>query len=1340
MPPLKGRQIIAPLYDVDEETVLTDFKNLVEVLRMRSSRTMEKTQEAFVMVDSKGKEQASLTWEKTYTKAEKIARNIVDNINPGDKVALIYHKSDTLEFISALLGCFLAGVIAVPVNSTDEVSEVLFILTITQCTLILTTDQNYRVLMKEMQSKSTEFPKDTKWVKTNEMSIWNMSKKALDYRSIKALSFAYIEYTKANNGELKGVIITHESIMKQCAAFQASTSLPDNEKQLKSRNGKQPSQTIVSHLEPRQQIGLILTVFHSIYAGNKVIFTTESIADTPSVWIYLLSRYKATMALTTYPALKCISDYFQSHSKEVRSYSKKTPPDLSSLQHLLIDANVTNVRLNEYIAEWLLRPLGVAGNPLEVIYPILSLSEYGGMIISMRDSVNHDGMESGQLLTSVENSGRESYYSHTSKSTIYATNSNRNYMCIFDSDALKLGKAVVLNISSHEGTLNDVNDNKRTRIQSFGFAMPEVNIAIVDPDTDVLCPRNTLGEIWVNSTSLGNGFWGLPKHTESIFQARPIFIPSDSCYPEHHQEMYLRTGLNGTMVGGRLFVLGAFEDRIRQQRLGDDFGIEETYYSHELVQTLNEVLNINRCAIFEIYVKEQHLPIVICELAANKSELHGISKQINDVLTDIHGLRPFAVMFVGPDKLPSQVIHGRNVIHPLQTKQFFLQGLLPIRHIRLDVDRTIFHLAKHEDITRSIWLSNLAYDSAVRMGAITPNTQQQHTGIEVVTTVRDDYTGQDLFRFTNIIDILQWRTSILPDEIAYTTSPISCKASDSKSYSWQKLNHKSVAMALHLSKKGPRLGNRVIVLVSFGMEYIVSIYACLYMGLVPVPIDPIDPQTQSRQIQDFVQKLKGTIHQLKIAYIITNSNSEDMLKNSNVKNAIKQQHLKLPNCINISKMSKQHKILGKGSGPLMYPDWATAKKNNPAVILVQNSSDSIERYAYFGHDTIINHCRTEKATCQMKRGKGIIITGLGTYDGLGFLHALFMGVYIGSTTTIIPLFDYYANPAVFFECLQKYKAKDVCATNALIQFAMNRMDTDSSRHIILRCVQNMMIANDNRPSPLLYQHVTRHFGKYRLDSESINTVYSHAGNPMITTRSYMLSKPITLVLDPYWLRQGIVRVLKHKDEQSGIALNDSGIVTSNTMIAIVNPETQKLSPVNKIGEIWVSSDGNIKTFHGMTYHEQASQFGAVIVGGNPQVKYMRTGDLGFLWNVRRHSNSKSEEGQCLYVLGPMSETIMKDGLIHFATDIEQHIEQCHAAIPSRGSIVFQTHKEIVAVVSIESNLFALSIVPLIVKCILEYHMFLIDTIVIVHPNNFPRSRFGDKERGRAMNMFIEENL
>jgi hypothetical protein len=247
---------------------------------------------------------------------------------------------------------------------------------------------------------------------------------------------------------------------------------------------------------------------------------------------------------------------------------------------------------------------------------------------------------------------------------------------------------------------------------------------------------------------------------------------------------------------------------------------------------------------------------------------------------------------------------------------------------------------------------------------------------------------------------------------------------------------------------------------------------------------------------------------------------------------------------------------------------------------------------------------------------------------------------------------------------------------------------------------------------------------------------------MIASRSYMSIEPIELWLDPQALRRGLVYPVDPDTDPGALCVQDSGMVPVSTRIAIVNPETCQLCHIGEYGEIWVQSEASAKSFY-MSKHEfDAERFNGRIMGGDPNTAYVRTGDLGFLHNVTRPigANNQPVEMQILFVLGNIGETFEVNGLNHFPIDIENSVERCHRNITPGGCAVFQAGGLVVILVEVYRKAYLASIVPVIVDAVLNEHQLVVDIVAFVGQGDFPRSRLGEKQRGRILASWVTRKL
>ncbi|KAF9770576.1 hypothetical protein IL306_011860 [Fusarium sp. DS 682] len=1376
--PLEPREVPFAIQDPhDDSTPMSKFDNIAAVLRHRG-RTIAK-KPAYWVLDSKGKEIASITWDKLASRAEKVAQVIRDksSLYRGDRVALIYRDSEVIDFAIALLGCFIAGVVAVPINDLQDYQRLNHILTTTQAHLALTTDNNLKAFQRDITTQKLTWPKGVEWWKTNEFGSYHPKKKD-DVPPLVVPDLAYIEFSRAPTGDLRGVVLSHRTIMHQMACLSAIIStIPGNgpgdtfNPSLRDKNGRligggASSEILVSYLDPRQGIGMILSVLLTVYGGHTTVWFDNKAVDVPGLYAHLLTKYKSTIMIADYPGLKRAAYNYQQEPMITRNFKKGMEPNFQMIKLCLIDTLTVDSQFHEVLADRWLRPLR---NPRarEVVAPMLCLPEHGGMAISVRDwlggeermgcplkldlesETDSDGGEKEETEKPTISNGFGSLLSGGGTATTEDKAKNELGEVLLDREALKTNEVVVVAIGN-EARKRVADDPGLVRVGAFGYPIPDATLSVVDPETGLLASPHSVGEIWVDSPSLSGGFWAQPKNTELIFHARPYkFDPGDPT-PQPVEPEFLRTGLLGTVIEGKIFILGLYEDRIRQKVEWVEHGHELAEYryffvQHIVVSIVKNVPKIYDCSAFDVFVNDEHLPVVVLESAAASTApltsggpprqpdtalLESLAERCMEVLVTEHHLRLYCVMITAPNTLPRVVRNGRREIGNMLCRREFDLGNLPCVHVKFGVEHAVLNLPIGVDPMGGIW-SPLASDS--RAEFLLP-ADKQYSGVDRREVVIDDRTSTPLNNFACISDLIQWRVARQPEELAYCT--IDGRGREGKGVTWKKFDTKVASVAMYLKNKVKvRPGDHIILMYTHSEEFVYAIHACICLGAIIIPIAPLDQNRLNEDVPAFLH----IVGDYKVKAVLVSSEVDHLIKVKPVASHIKQsaQVLKItsPAIYNTTKPPKQ----SSGLRDLRFTiDPAWIRPGYPVIVWTYWTPDQRRISVQLGHDTIMGMCKVQKETCQMTSSRPVLGCVRST-TGLGFIHTALMGIYIGTPTYLLSPVEFAANPMSLFVTLSRYKIKDTYATPQMLDHAMAAMQ---AKGFTLHELKNMMITAESRPRVDVFQKVRLHFAGAGLDRTAINTVYSHVLNPMVASRSYMCIEPIELWLDTQALRRGLVIPVDPESDPLALLVQDSGMVPVSTQIAIINPESRVHCLDGEYGEIWVDSEACVKSFYGSKDAFDAERFDGRAVDGDPNIQYIRTGDLGFLHNVSRPigPNGALVDMQVLFVLGNIGETFEINGLSHFPMDIENSVERCHRNIVQNGCAVFQAGGLVVVLVEVNRKPYLASIVPVIVNAILNEHQIIVDIVAFVNKGDFPRSRLGEKQRGKILGGWVSRKL
>ncbi|MFK8112811.1 MAG: aminotransferase class I/II-fold pyridoxal phosphate-dependent enzyme [Rubripirellula sp.] len=171
-----------------------------------------------------------------------------------------------------------------------------------------------------------------------------------------------------------------------------------------------------------------------------------------------------------------------------------------------------------------------------------------------------------------------------------------------------------------------------------GAVLPDETVLIVDPDTREILPGDSIGEIWVQSPSVGQGYYQRTDATKSTFGA----------YTISGEGPFLRTGDLGFQFEGQLFVSGRLKDMIIVRgvnRYPQD--IEET------VERASDVVEAGSVAAFAMdHDGREQLVIVAETVRLRDLDWDSHIQAIRRAVTAEHELPPDAVFLVRNSSVP----------------------------------------------------------------------------------------------------------------------------------------------------------------------------------------------------------------------------------------------------------------------------------------------------------------------------------------------------------------------------------------------------------------------------------------------------------------------------------------------------------------------------------------------------------------------------------------------------------------------------------------------------------------------------------------------------------------
>lgn len=529
-------------------------------------------------------------------------------------------------------------------------------------------------------------------------------------------------------------------------------------------------------------------------------------------------------------------------------------------------------------------------------------------------------------------------------------------------------------------------------------------------------------------------------------------------------------------------------------------------------------------------------------------------------------------------------------------------------------------------------------------------------------------------------------------------------------FSYAKLDAIATGMAVGLLAHGLS-GQRVVLLMAPGCEFLFAFIGCLYAGAVPVPVAVPGADKSNERLQAVVRSCD-------------------------------------PRAIIIDKPSLLEKAMAAGIGALSAapvrlwsdfiaapgaaPPLPTIRGDDLAFLQYSSGSTACPKGIMVTHANLVDNLQCIVAKHRMTRDtRGLI--WLPHFHDMGLIGGLLAPMFVGATCHFMTPMDFAKHPLSWLKAASRWRSTYTGAPNFAYEACARLADDGGDLQLDLRSLESCACGAE----PICASSIRRFFSayaRYGLRPASFFPCYGLSECTLMSCSASVGESGLDLLqtFDSRILDGNPAPAPAPDATSRKVELVSSGTPVAGHQVIVVDPSCQPC-PDGVTGEIWIRGPSVAKGYWNDAEQTEAS-FDARTRDGSGG--YLRSGDLGFLQDGR------------LFVTGRAKDLIIVRGRKLYPQDIEHAAGRCHPQLrPGIGaafSIVNDAGAEAIALVQAVRPARDATLYPEIAQqiraLILEQHGVGLAALVLTRARDIPQTTSGKVQRQLCRSRFLRGEL